>query len=148
MISVSDSSGADSVPLVSTAASAPAANSSESPGQERRDHEAGLGEHDGEEDQVDPETVVAQQLDEVRIEMQDDVDEPVEELGIQLISSMRASFPRRGARARGHAGAAALGLCPLSSSSAAWIPASRAPSVWRTRGSSRSSGTPSMFSKA
>ena len=32
MISTSDTSGADSVPLVSTAASAPAANSSESPG--------------------------------------------------------------------------------------------------------------------
>ena len=74
--------------------------------QERRHHEAGLGEHDGEEDEVHPEPVVAQQFDQVGVEMQDDIDEPVDR------GSMRASFPRRAARARRHAGRR-LGLAPL-----------------------------------
>ena len=110
--SVSETSGADNVPLVSTAASAPAANSSESPGRNGVTTKPVSANTMANRISVHPEAVVAQQLDQVRVEMQDDVDEPVEELSsmnhfhLRVISTARAG-------ARGHAGAARFGFAPL-----------------------------------
>ena len=79
-MSISESSGADSVPLVSTAASAPAANSSESPGRNGVTTKPVSANTMRNRISVDPEAVVAQQLDEVGVEMQDEIDEPVDQL--------------------------------------------------------------------
>ena len=45
------------------------------PGEERRDDQPGLAEHDGEEDEVDPDPVVRHEPLQVTVEIQDDVDE-------------------------------------------------------------------------
>ena len=64
-MSVSETSGAESVPLESTAASAPAANSSESPGRNGVTTNPVSANTMAKRMRVDPEAVVAQQLDQV-----------------------------------------------------------------------------------
>ena len=57
------------------AASAPAANSSESPGQERRHDQPGLREDDQEEQRVHPHAVGLDELREVRVEVEKQIDQ-------------------------------------------------------------------------
>ena len=72
-----------------SAAKLPAAKRSESPGQERRHHEARLQEDDREEQRVGPGAVGLDDLREVLVEVQEEVDEPVDEIHSLLLGRRR-----------------------------------------------------------